>query len=143
MWQILGVNALYVEFADMWKERMLEISEDRTDGKRFATLMKDVEVSHLFNGSTEIHTFMVELPDSVTPEDIQFLADEILDVAMDEEMDFITLEGEYQKCQVIFSNEHEPELIGLEKTEGFSSGAVFKPIIDGWDKPGRRNDGLM
>ena len=137
MWQILGANAMYVEFADLWKYRMNEIAEDRDDGKKFIELMKDVEVSHMLNGTTEVHTFYVELPRSLTPEDIQFLADVILDVANTSEVPFISLEGDYQKCQVIFSNDVEPELIGLDKTEGFSSGAAFQPVFTSWGKPNK------
>jgi len=143
MWQILGVNALYIEFADVWARRMTEISEDREDGEHFRELVKDAEVGHLFNGTSEIHTFMIDLPDSATPEDIQFLADVVLDVAKTSDFDFVSLDGEYQKCQVIFSNEKEPEIIGLDKAEGYSAGAVFKPIVDGWSKPGRPNQDLM
>ena len=141
MWQVLGVNAMYVEFADVWKRRMIEISEDREDGKRFRELMNNADVRHLLNGSTEEHTFMIDLPETATPEDIQFLADVILDVAKTSDFYFMALEGEYQPCQVIFSNEKEPEIIGLDKAEGYSAGAVFKPIVDGWSKPGRMNEG--
>ena len=143
MWQILGVNALYVEFADVWARRMTEISEDREDGERFRDIVKDAEVSHLFNGISEVHTFMIDLPDSATPDEIQFLADVILDVAKTADFNFVSLDGEYQKCQVIFSNEKEPEIIGLDKAEGYSAGAVFKPIVEGWAKPGRPNQDLM
>jgi hypothetical protein len=142
MWKILGVNAMYVEFADIWKERMMEISEERGTKKRFSEIMKDATVTHLLNGTSEIHTFMIDLPDSVSPEDIQFLADEILDIAMTAEFDFVSIEGEYQKCQVIFSGEREPEIIGLDKTEGYSSGAVFLPIVKGLSSNGRANDSL-
>jgi hypothetical protein len=143
MWQVLGEKALYVEFADVWARRMTEISEDREDGERFRELVKDADVRHLFNGVSEEHSFMVGLPASVTPEDIQFLADVILDVANTVGSDFISLDGEHQKCQVIFSNEEEPEIIGLDKVKGYSAGAVFKPIVDGWAKPGRPNPDLM
>ena len=143
MWQILGVNAMYVEFADVWKERMLEISEERGTKKRFFEIMKNADVTHLLNGTSEIHTFIIDLPDSVSPEDIQFLADEILDIAKTADFDFVSIEGKYQKCQVIFSNEQEPEIIGLGKTEGYSSGAVFLPIMEGWSKNGRQNESMM
>ena len=132
MWQILGANAMYVEFADMWKYRMIEIAEDRADGKKFIELMKDVSIAHMLNGSTEIHTFYVEVPKSFTAEDIQFLADVILDVANDSEVPFISFEGEYQHCQVIFTNEEEPEIIGLDKAEGYSAGAAFMPVLQSW-----------
>lgn len=143
MWQILGVKAMYVEFADVWKQRMLEISEDRDEHDRFAKLMEMAKVTHLFNGTSETHTFMVDLPDAVPPEDIQFLADEILDVARTADFDFVALEHEYQRCQVIFSTEQEPEILGMDKKEGISAGAVFAPIVESWSQPGRRNDGMM
>ena len=143
MWQILGVNAMYVEFADIWKERMMEISEERGTKKRFSEIMKDAGITHLLNGTSETHTFMIDLPESVSAEDIQFLADEILDIARTAEYDFISIEGEYQKCQVIFSSEREPEIIGLDKTEGFSSGAVFLPIFKGLASNGRQNDSMI
>lgn len=142
MWQILGVKALYVEFADVWKKRMLEISEDRDEHDRFVKLMDAANIVHLFNGSTEIHTFMVELPDDISADDVQFLADEILDVARTADFDFIALENKYQKCQVIFTTEKEPEILGIDKAEGISAGAVFSPILESWGKPGRRNESL-
>ena len=140
MWQILGANAMYVEFADMWKYRMIEIAEDREDGKKFIKLMKEVEVSHMLNGSTEIHTFYVELPSSISSKDIQFLADVILDVANTSESPFVSFEGEYQMCQVIFTNDEEPEILGLDKAEGYSAGAAFMPLLQSWEKPNRNSD---
>ena len=44
-----------------------------------------------------------------------------------------------QKYQVVITNWKEPEIIGLNKTPGMSSGEVFKPIIKGLDGPGRLN----
>lgn len=143
MWKVLGVDAIYVEFADVWKERMIDISSERDEHDRFAALIEKAEIKHLFNGSTETHTFMVELPETLPAEDIQFLADEILDVARTADFDFVSLDGKYQKCQVIFSSEKEPEILGADKAEGYSAGAVFAPIVEGWTKPGRRNDSMM
>lgn len=143
MWKVLGVDAMYVEFADTWKERMMEIASERDGSGRFSELLEGSDVKHLFNGSTEIHTFMVDLPETMAPEDIQFLADEILDVARTADFDFVSLDGGYQKCQVIFSSEREPEILGMDKDEGYSAGAVFAPIVEGWTKPGRRNDSLL
>lgn len=142
MWKVLGVDSLYVEFADVWKRRMIEISEDIEEHERFVSLLQDAGVTHLFNGGNETHTFMVDVPETHTPDDIQFLADVILDIARNADFDYISIDGEYQRCQVIFSNEKEPEILGLDKTEGYSSGAVFEPILTGWSKPGRRNESL-
>jgi hypothetical protein len=137
MWKILGSDALYVEFAEVWKKR---ISDLVPGGEKFRELMDDADVSHMMNGSTGEHTFMVELPETVSAEDIQFLADEILAVAKEYEHPFISLDDRYERCQVMFSAEREPEIIGLDKKEGISAGAVFKPILDSWGGAGKNNE---
>ena len=139
MWKILGEDALYVEFADAWKRRISEIVSDTADGRRFNELMKEADVTYIMNGSTEEHTFIVELPETLSKDDIQFLADVILNVAKTFEFPFVSLNDMYEKCQVIFTTEKEPEIIGNDKTEGFSAGAVFAPIIEGWGGAGRNN----
>jgi hypothetical protein len=142
MWKILGADAFYVEFADVWKTRIEEVVSEGDNGKRFRKLMKDAEVTYMMNGATEVHSFMVQLPESVTKEDIQFLADEILNVAKTADFPFVSLNGNYEKCQVIFTTEKEPEILGLDKEKGYSSGAVFAPIIQGWGG-GNRNEPLL
>jgi len=137
MWKILGKDAFYVEFADVWKERIVAVASGTDAGERFAALMKDADVLYMMNGATEIHTFMVELPETLSKEDIQFLADVVLDVAKTSEFPFVSLNDLYEKCQVIFTTEKEPELIGQDRTKGFSAGAVFAPILEGWGGAGK------
>jgi hypothetical protein len=137
------VDAFYVEFADVWKKRITEVVYEGDNGKRFESLIKDANVMHLMNGDTEIHSFFVELPETATKEDIQFLADEVLNVAKTADFPFVSLNNLYEKCQVIFTNEKEPEILGLDKAEGISAGAVFAPILEGWGGAGRKNETLM
>ena len=139
MWKILGVDALYVEFADVWKKRIVEVVAEGGDGERFAKLMDASEVTYLMNGATEIHTFMVEVPVDISADDLQFLADEILRVAKTADFPFVSLNNAYEKCQVIFDANREPEILGKDKEEGFSAGAVFAPILEGWGGAGRKN----
>jgi len=142
MWKILGVDALYVEFADVWKERITEVVFEGDNGKKFKELMKDASVLYMMNGATEIHTFMVELSETVSREDLQFLADEIMNVAETADFHFVSLNGNYEKCQVIFTTEKEPEILGLDKAEGISAGAVFAPILESWGDR-KRNESFM
>ena len=137
MWKILGADSLYLEFADVWRKRITEIVSESGNGDRFIELMKDSEVLYMMNGETEIHTFIVQLPETLSPDDIQFLADEILNVAKTYEFPFVSLNDNYEKCQVIFTSEKEPEIIGLDRKEGISAGAVFAPILKRWDNPGK------
>lgn len=143
MWKILGERALYLEFADVWKRRVMEIASEGENGERFRKLMEPREVLHLFNGTNGLHSFNVQFPEDTAPEDLQFLADVILSIAEDTDRPFISLSGGYQKCQVIFSSDTEPELIGEERTDGFASGKIFMPILESLTKPGRANDGMF
>ena len=142
MWKILGQDALYVEIPDTWKKRMLELSglsDDPDKAEKFRDVVGKSEVSYLLNGTTEEHTFFIRVPDEITPEEIQILADVALDVLKKSEAPCIEVEGVVQRYQVIVTNWHEPEIIGKNKTPGMSSGEVFKPIIQGLDAPGRMN----
>jgi len=139
MWKILGADALYLEFADVWKKRIVEIAMEGGGGDRFAKLIDGSDIKYLMNGATEEHTFLVEVPEDISAEDLQFLADVILDVAHTADFPFVSLNGNHEKCQVIFDANREPEILGLDKAEGYSAGAVFAPILNGWGGAGKKN----
>ena len=144
MWKVLGKEAMYIEIAAVWTERIIELSKEYEGDEEFKKLMDGSEVKHLFNGSTETHNMMIEVPKEYTPDNIQMMADMILSIAKDNiEMPFITVDGQYQKCQVIITNEDEPELIGMNRTEGYGSGKIFLPILDSLVRPGRPNESMM
>lgn len=143
MWKILGTDALYVEIADTWKKRMLELAKDDEKSQTFKEIVGKSEVTYMMNGTTEEHTFFIKVPDEITPEEIQILADVSLDILKGVEYPPIEVEGVRQKYQVIITNWKEPEIIGLNKTPGMSSGEVFKPIIQGLDGPGKMNSQFL
>ncbi len=139
MWKILGKEAIYVDIPVTWKERMLEIIADDDKGKECKSILADSEVEYLFNPQTEEHTFFIRLDDGITPEQIQNMADSTLDALKALEIPVIEIENTRQKYQVIITNYHEPEIIGLNKTPGMSSGQVFLPIINSLNSPGQLN----
>jgi len=144
MWQVLGKDSIYIDIAKTWKDRMIELMSDRENEARFKELMNATEVMYYLDGTMEIHSFILEFPDTITPEDIQFLADKTLEIAKENpEIPFITVNGVYQKCQVIYTTEKEPELIGANKTKGYNSGKIFQPIFEALSQPGRGNESLM
>lgn len=144
MWKVLGKKALYIDIGPVWTERILELSSEHKNREKFVELMNKTEVSHMFNGSTEVHSIILRLPEDCSPDDIQLMADIILEIAQDNINEpFISLNDGYQKCQVIIDSAKEPELIGLNRTEGFSSGKIFLPILDSLTKPGRPNESMM
>jgi hypothetical protein len=139
MWKILGKEAIYIDIPVTWKERMLELTADDDKGKTFKDILSRSEVEYLFNPQTEEHTFFIRLDDAITPEEIQTMADSTLDTLKALEIPVVEIEETRQKYQVIITNYHEPELIGLNKTEGMSSGQVFLPIINSLSSPGKLN----
>ncbi len=144
VWKILGKEAMYIEFADVLKERLLEIAPGIENSERFVDLLKGSEITHIFNGSTETHGFNIRPEETITPEDIQYMADIILAIAQqDTDRFFVSLDDEYQKCVVNVRNDVEPELIGANRTEGYGSGKIFMPILDSLCKPGRTNESFL
>jgi len=139
MWKILGKEVIYIDIPVTWKECMLELVPDDEKGKKFKEIVSKSKVEYIFNAQTEEHTFFIRLDDDVSPEDIQILADATLDTLKALEIPVVEIEGVRQKYQVIITNYHEPEIIGLNKTPGMSSGQVFMPIFKSLDSPGQMN----
>jgi len=139
MWKILGVNTIYIDIPNTVKNRLIELAGDGEKAVAFKDLMKGSDVMFLLNGETEENSFFITVPDDLTPEDIQIMADVVLETAKTIEFPFVEVEGIEQRYQVIITNNKEPELIGLNKTPGMSSVEVFKPIIRSLDSKGRLN----
>ena len=139
MFKILGADALYIDIPQTFKRRLEDLASD--DEKDLVTQLGRSEVTYMLNGTTEEHTFFIRVPEDVTPEQIQMMSDATLAILKRtvENTPCVEVEGVRQKYQVIITNWEEPEIIGLNKTPGMSSGAVFKPIIKALDDPGRAN----
>ena len=144
MWKILGKESLYVEMADVFKNQVLELSKEIENGEKIIEIISNSEVTYLFNGTTETHAFTIRPEEKTSPEEIQLIADAILAIAnSDPNRYFVSLNDEYQKCIVNVRTDVEPELIGMNRTEGFASGRIFQPIFESLSKPGRSNDSMM
>ena len=128
----------------MFKERVIEIASGMEGKEKFVDLMKGSDVMHIFNGSTETHGFNIRPGDDIPSEDIQLMADAILDVIKSEENLFVvSLDDQYQPSVINIRADKEPELIGNDRTDGFGSGQIFQPIFDSLSSPGRMNEGFM
>ena len=86
MWKILGKEAIYIDIPATWKERMLEIVADDDKGKLFKDILAKSNVEYIFNSQTLEHTFFIRLADEVTPEEIQTMADCVLETLKSLEM---------------------------------------------------------
>ena len=144
MWNILGEEAIYLDIPYKFKSRVLALAADDENGKKFKGLMDKADVSFMINGDSEECCFIIKVPDEYTPEDIQLMADAILDVIKSEENLFVvSLDDQYQPAVINIRADKEPELIGNDRTDGFGSGQIFQPIFDSLSSPGRMNEGFM
>ena len=139
MWKILGMKTIYLDIPNTAKNRLIDLAGEGEKETIFKDLMERSEMIFLLNGETEENSFFITVPGDLTPEDIQIMADVILEVAKTIEFPFIEVEGIEQRYRVIITNSKEPELIGMNKTPGMSSVEVFKPIIKSLDSRGRLN----
>lgn len=139
MWKILGVTSIYIDIPSTAKKRLIELAGEGEKENKFKELMERSEIMFLLNGETEENSFFITVPDDLTPEDIQIMADVVLEIAKSIEFPFIAVKDIEQRYQVIITNNKEPELIGINKTPGMSSVEVFKPIIKSLDGRGKMN----
>jgi len=139
MWKVLGKNTIYIDIPNTAKSRLTELAGDGEKEEKFKELLGRSDILFLLNGETTENSFFIKVPDDLTPEEIQIMADVTLDIAKSIEFPFVSVNEKEQRYQVIFTNDKEPELIGINKTPGMSSVEVFKPIIKSMDGPGRIN----
>ncbi len=142
MFSILGREALYVEIADVFMARMTELADADDEKERYLVDTFGVsDVSYMFNAVDEVHTFFIRIPKDITPDQIQTMADAVLAILgrTVEEIPCVAVDDIRQRYNVIITNYEEPEIIGMNKTEGYSSGEVFRPIFDSLGSAGRPN----
>lgn len=142
MWNILGEDALYLDIPYKFQKNLLALVGEGERGDKFKEFMKETEVEFMLNGQTEENCFILKVPDDLGPDDIQLMADVVLESLKSFGGPAVTVDEVEQNYKVIISNNKEPELVGLRKTPGMSSLEIFKPIIYGWDAPGKANPSL-
>jgi hypothetical protein len=135
MWKVLGRDAELVRIAELWKEGITALASDYEDFETFQELMAQAELTYLHNTQDDVHAFILQFPETVQKEELDFLSSFVRMVREEAGVSTITFQDKPQRCRLVFTSEKEPELLGLNKTEGYSSGALFQPIFDSWDKP--------
>ena len=75
----------------------------------FKEFMKKTEVEFMLNGQTEESCFILRVPDDLKPEDIQLMADVVLDSLKAFDKPAIMVDETEQKYKIVISNNREPE----------------------------------
>ena len=139
MWKVLGTEVIFLDIANTAKNKMKEQAGEGEQADLFRKILDESETSFMINGTTEYNTLFIRVPDDIKPEEIQMMADISLNIVKEAQTPFVEIDGVEQRFLIIFTNDKEPELIGIRKTPGMSSGAIYKPIIQSLDGPGRMN----
>lgn len=134
MWKVLGRDATKVRFGEIWMEEILYLAKDHEDFETFRDLMAQAELVYLHNAHDDVHGFVLQFPKSVEKEELDLLASMTRSLREEAGVATVSFQGQPQRCRLVFTSDEEPELLGLNKTEGYSSGALFQPIFDSWNK---------
>lgn len=134
MWKVLGRKAEVVKIGIVWKEEIMTRASEYDDFETFKDLMEQGELTYLYNTQTDVHAFIIQFPESVGKDELDYFSSFIRNLREGMDVPTIAFQDVAQRCRFIFTSEEEPQLIGLNKTEGMSSGAIFQPIYDSWSK---------
>ncbi len=105
MWKVLGEETVLVNAGEVWRNRLLELSKRRKEREKFQKLLREGEARHLFDSSRDIHVFIIELPEKVETQDIQFMADYITKLQKAAKKPLIEFDGVPQPHAVIITSE--------------------------------------
>ena len=126
MWNILGEDALYLDIPYKFQKNLLALVKDDEKGQKFKEFMKKTEVEFMLNGQTEESCFILRVPDDLKPEDIQLMADVVLDSLKAFDKPAIMVDETEQKYKIVISNNREPEISGRSALAAMR--AVFASI---------------
>ncbi len=132
MFQVLGKDTSIVKLGDDWKARMSELAGDGPMRTELDELFESSEFNYYYNTELDVHAFIFQLPTETPDEKIQDYIGIVKDVRSLTDYPLVSFKDNPQRCKLVITAETEPELIGRDKTEGFSSGKLFQPIFNSW-----------
>lgn len=107
MWKVLGVEAVIPRMADVFEERLTELSKRRKDKQRFLDMMGDADLRYVFDPMREVNIFTFQLPSRYGPEDLEFMRAFVLKLVKASKDPVVEYEGQPQKCAIVISSEEE------------------------------------
>jgi hypothetical protein len=109
MWKVLGVEAVIPRMANLFEERLIELSKRKKQRQRFLDIVADVDLSYVFDPMREISVFRFDLPSKYSPEDLEFLKDFVQRVLKAAKMPVIEYEGVPQRYAIVLNAEKEED----------------------------------
>ncbi len=132
MFQVLGKDTSMVKLGDDWKARMSELAGDGPMRTKLDGLFESSEFTYFYNTEVDVHAFIFQLPVETPDDKIEEFTRVVQEVRSLADYPMVAFKGAPQRCKLVITAETEPELIGKDKTEGFSSGKLFQPIFNSW-----------
>jgi len=109
MWKVLGVEAVIPRMANLFEERLIELSKRKKQRQRFLDIVADVDLSYVFDPMREISVFRFDLPSKYSPEDLEFLKEFVQRVLKAAKMPVIEYEGVPQRYAIVLNAEKEED----------------------------------
>ncbi len=132
MFQVLGRDTTIVKLGEDWKERMSELAGEGQLGEALKELFDAAQLTYYYATELDVHVFLLELPEDTSDEDVQRYTKTVQEVRALTDYPMVSFKTNPQRCKLVITAEKEPELIGKDKTEGYSSGQLFQPIFNSW-----------
>jgi hypothetical protein len=109
MWKVLGVEGTIPAFAEIWKQRMIELSKRKKDRERFLEMIDDSDIRYVLDAIREVHMFMVYLPTKYSREDLVFFKEFVIKITKSIKMPTLEYNGTAQTHGVVITAQEDED----------------------------------
>jgi predicted DNA binding protein len=109
MWKVFGVEGTIPAFAEIWKQRMIELSKRKKYRERFLQMIEDSDVRYVLDAIREVHVFMVYLPAKYGREDLVFFKDFVVKTTKSAKVPTLEFNGMMQNHGVVITTQEEED----------------------------------
>jgi hypothetical protein len=109
MWKVFGVEGTIPAFAEIWKQRMIELSKRKKDRERFLQMIEDSDVRYVLDAIREVHVFMVYLPAKYGREDLVFFKEFVVKTTKSAKMPTLEFNGMMQNHGVVITAQEDED----------------------------------
>ncbi len=107
MWKVFGVEGTIPAFAEIWKQRMIDLSKRKKDRERFLAMLEESDVRYVLDAIREVHMFMVYLPTKYDREDLIFFKEFVTKATKSAKVPTLELNGVPQVYGVVITAQED------------------------------------
>lgn len=109
MWKVLGVEVVIPRMANVFEERVIELSKRKRERQRFLGIIADADLRYIFDPMREISLFRFDLSTKYTPQDLEFMKDFVERVIKSAKEPVVEYDGVPQRYAIIFNAEEKQD----------------------------------